>query len=659
MESIKSILIKFIELLKANYLVVIALSAVILHLSPYVIFGQNVLIGVHDTFDSNVVWYKVLTESGMLFAGPNEIVPIIMDGLPRVSYGSEFNMFIWLFYFFDPFTAYVLNETAMHIVGFVGMYLLLKTHFLKESKYDILSLGVAACFAILPFWPPSGLSISSLPLAMYAFLNIRKGTMTKKDMVILLLIPFYSSLVYTYIFFLIMMGFLWLWDFAIRRKIGKNFLLALIVMAVEYLLVEYRLVLGMIIGNGYVSQRVEFQILDNSILESLRLAIYNLISGQYHASSLHGPVILFTAIFAILVILTSRMGIAKKPMILLGIGGVAAMAGVIAIFGLQSTASKIYRVLNVLLLGSLYPYSVIGLGAVSIFIVLLFYYLFKRNELVRTTIEENNEIFRKLILIFGVAVLISIWYGFWTSELWTPLKENISLLQIFQFSRFNWLHPLIYYILFAVALRAIHSSVHFEHRHLGKIMAITLILLQFAVLFPNSWATVSMDVAHHDPITYRQFFAEDLFQNIEDDIGLDQSTYRIINIGFHPAVSEYNGFYTLDGYSNNYPLEYKHRFRNIISTELDKNPVLENYFDTTGSRCYILVDELGLNFMYTKSTTAIINNLELNVTALHDMNCSFVFSAVNITNYVDNGLQFYNLYEHDDSAWNIYVYQVI
>ena len=146
MESIKSVLSKCIELLRVNYLFVIAFSAVLLHLSPYVIFGQNVLIGIHDTFESNVVWYKVLTESGNLFAGSNEIVPIIMDGLPRISYGSEFNVFIWFFIFFDPFTAYVLNETAMHIVGFVGMYLLLKTHFLKESKYDILSLGVATSF---------------------------------------------------------------------------------------------------------------------------------------------------------------------------------------------------------------------------------------------------------------------------------------------------------------------------------------------------------------------------------------------------------------------------------------------------------------------------------------------------------------------------------
>ncbi|MHA1864359.1 MAG: DUF6044 family protein, partial [Candidatus Thorarchaeota archaeon] len=80
MESIEHALSRFVEILKVNYLVVIALSAVLFHLAPYYIFGQNVFIGIHDTFESNVVWYKILTESGMIFAGPNEIVPIIMDG---------------------------------------------------------------------------------------------------------------------------------------------------------------------------------------------------------------------------------------------------------------------------------------------------------------------------------------------------------------------------------------------------------------------------------------------------------------------------------------------------------------------------------------------------------------------------------------------------
>ncbi len=659
MESIKPALSRFVEIIKVNYLVVIALSAVLFHLAPYYIFGQNVFIGVHDTFESNVVWYKVLTESGMLFSGPNEIVPIIMNGLPRISFGSEFNVLIWLFYLFEPFTAYVLNLTAMHLVGFFGMFLLLKTHFLPDKKYDVLSLGVAVCFAILPLWPPAGLSISSLPLAMYAFLNIRRSKASWKDMVILLLIPFYSSLVYTYLFFLIMMGSLWLWDIVTKRTVSKKFFLALGMMSIEFLLIEYRLVLGMLLGDGFISHRLERRIVDYNTLEVLTTALRNLILGQYHASTLHGLIILMSVVLAIIVILASRMNIAKKPLIVLVIGGIAAMCGALAVLGFTSSVSRIYGVLSGVLFGSLYPISIIGaLGACVLLIVLLFI-LTKRYEPIRLAIKDNFAILVKLSLLLSVGVLISLWYGFWFSSFWVPLKQDFALLQAFQFSRFNWLHPLIYYLIFAVAIRVINDSIHFNQRQLGKILALALILLQLTVLLPTTWATVSMEVAHHDAITYRQFYAENLFQNIEDDIGLDQASYRVINIGFHPAIAQFNGFYTLDGYSNNYPLEYKHGFRNIISYELDKDSILEDYFDNMGSRCYVLVDELDLNFMYTKDSSTIINNLELNTTALHEMNCSYIFSAVNITNYVANGLQFNGFYEHNDSAWDIYVYEVI
>ncbi|MFX0107767.1 MAG: DUF6044 family protein, partial [Candidatus Hodarchaeota archaeon] len=105
MESLKLLLGRIIVLLKSNYLTLIALSAVLLHLAPYYILGQAVYVGVHDNFDSSMVWFKVLADSGMLFSDSLEPIPQIMDGLPRLSFGSEFYVLVWLFYFFEPFTA--------------------------------------------------------------------------------------------------------------------------------------------------------------------------------------------------------------------------------------------------------------------------------------------------------------------------------------------------------------------------------------------------------------------------------------------------------------------------------------------------------------------------------------------------------------------------
>ncbi|MFW9794053.1 MAG: DUF6044 family protein, partial [Candidatus Thorarchaeota archaeon] len=228
-----------------------------------------------------------------------------------------------------------------------------------------------------------------------------------------------------------------------------------------------------------------------------------------------------------------------------------------------------------------------------------------------------------------------------------------------QLGRVHWLHPLLWYILFAISLSVISKGLTFKGIEYGKVIALALILLQLAVLLPTSWELSSTQQANQPSITYREYYAVDLFQQIEDDIGLPQESYRIINIGFHPAVSQYNGFYTLDGYLNNYPLEYKYRFRNIIDYELATDVQSRNYYDNFGSRCYVLTAELGLNFYCTKDSDLVLNNLDLNATAMAELNVSYVFSAVNITNYAANNLQFNGLYQHVDSAWDIYLYEVL
>ncbi|MBO5281674.1 MAG: hypothetical protein J6B43_00890, partial [Lachnospiraceae bacterium] len=60
-----------------------------------------------------------------------------------------------------------------------------------------------------------------------------------------------------------------------------------------------------------------------------------------------------------------------------------------------------------------------------------------------------------------------------------------------------------------------------------------------------------------------------------------------MSLGITPAAALYNGFYCLDGYSNLYPLEYKHEFREIIARELEKSEGVRVYFDAWGNRCYL------------------------------------------------------------------------
>ena len=106
---------------------------------------------------------------------------------------------------------------------------------------------------------------------------------------------------------------------------------------------------------------------------------------------------------------------------------------------------------------------------------------------------------------------------------------------------------------------------------------------------------------HHTP-TFQEFYAEEHFKKSTNISGCRKAAYRVASIGLHPAIAQYNGFYTLDTYNNYYPLEYKHQFRKIIAAELDKKRTLRRYFDEWGGRCYIFVDELGKKYDYRKDS---------------------------------------------------------
>ena len=80
-----------------------------------------------------------------------------------------------------------------------------------------------------------------------------------------------------------------------------------------------------------------------------------------------------------------------------------------------------------------------------------------------------------------------------------------------------------------------------------------------------------------------------------------------------------HGFYTVDGYSNNYPLEYKHRFREVIAPEIEKNEEVRVYFDTWGNRCYLFNSITGNYMRLQKGNTLVYEGLEFDMEALREL----------------------------------------
>ncbi|MDF2606929.1 MAG: putative rane protein [Bacillales bacterium] len=545
----------------------IAAFLLAVYVSPLFILGENAHLRIHDNLDSNVAWYKTLKNSGQLFGSIDAVVPQVINGLPRNAYGTEFSGIQWLHYALPSMIAYALSQTITRVVAFIGMYVLLKTHFIVSKEHYLIRVWVALTFALTPFWPSGMLSTLGMPLALWAFLNIRSNSSTWREWIVLILLPFYSSFVLGFFFFLVAMGLVWLRDIIFEKKFNWLFFSSILLMTCTYLLIEYRLVYSLVFPDAPTS-RNEFESSYLSIWRSIRLTIKNYFRGHTHVETLHALVIV--------------------------------------------------------------PISFIALWTIRG--------------------KQKKSIEKVYIQLFIINVILSIWYAFWFFKGWGTLKDKIHLLNTFNFARFHFLRPLIIYLIFAIGSYLIWK----KGKGWQKIIKIS-IGVQLVIMFIANEEIVNRGLGYP---SFKQFYATNQFEEIEQFIGKPKSSYRVVSIGLHPAIAQYNGFYTLDTYNNFYPLTYKHQFRKIIAPELKKNRVLRKYFDKWGGRCYIFVDELGKKPRVQKNSNKKIKNLDINTSVLKKMGGQYIFSAVPVLNAKSNNLTLLRVFEDKSSAWQVYLYEI-
>jgi hypothetical protein len=550
---------------KEPKLVGFALVLLCVYLSPLFILGENAHIRVHDNLDSNMAWYKVLTESGQLFGGVASEIPQVINGLSRNAFGTEYSGIVWLHALFPTMMAYALSQAITRFFAFLGMYLLLKDHFITKQEWGVIRVGIALSFALTPFWPSGMLSTLGMPLALWALLNIRNGDKSWRNYLVLTLLPLYSSFVLGFFFFLTAMAVFWLVDFIRGKGWNFRFICSIAYMTFIYLIVEYRLVHSFLFGSE-ANSRDEYFHARLPLWRSMRLTFKNFVLGHTHVMTVHALIILPVVLFA-------------------------------------------------------------------------FYLVFKHQ------LWRKEKLF---VFLLGLDFALSTWYAFWFYKGWAPLTEQFHFLDTFNFARYHFLRPLVIYVNFALALRVIW------HRTKNKNSITAVIFAQIFILF-----AFNDEIIYHTKPSVKEFYAEELFDKVENYISLPQEDYRVASIGIHPAIAQYNGFYTLDTYNNFYPLRYKYKFRKIIEQELAKNKTIQTYFDEWGGRCYLFSDELGKRYMFNKDSKNRIKHLELNSQAFKELGGMYIFSALPIENAEKIKLELENVFTSREAAWKIYLYKAI
>ncbi|MBO5342191.1 MAG: hypothetical protein J6A73_05870 [Lachnospiraceae bacterium] len=602
---------------KTYFYILAGFLCIILYYLPYFILGQNASFRITDFLDDEIIQY--LYNGKYLFASSDTIVEEWLSGAPLATIQAPCFTLILFFKFLPFFEAVMASCIFGTVFAFLGMFLLCDKILKGEKKYVTLMTSVLFC--ILPYYPPYGLSSVGIPLVIWACIrmfeivqedkSVKFGKLFVKCLPYILVCIFYalsSSLIWAGYFvvgFMVLAGIIMLCK---KKKTGWFLLITSMFMTLTYCFV-FRETLISVLFETFVSHRSDPDKI-YSASDFLTSFIDMFKYGQYHAPSLHTYIMAFSLLMVV--------------------------AGLIFYKKMDKTT--------------------------------------KHRIMLATTVWAS--------LLF-----IALFHGFYVCEIGLEVRKYLGPLESFQLNRIYWLNPTLWYLELALSVMILFAIVEFLANWLLKFInskkeniteKTKKVLMQvfrvgfvvaFGLFFANYIIHHICSVEYYTNVqrvfgketghwTYHEFYDHELFDEIETYIGMDQSEYRIGCVGFVPAIAQANGFYTVDAYSTNYPLDYKYKFRTVIEKELDKSATLTSYYDHWGSRCYIFSAELETKFQTGKDENIVLENFEINTEALKDLGCDYIFSAVKIGNAEEIHLTLLDVFTTESSKIEIYVYEL-
>lgn len=136
---------------------------------PYILWGQDSVITIHDNLDWNIATLKYTRDNGLFF--PFNKASEIWGNMDSIYISNTFTLISLIFYIFPTFPAYVIAYLLSLGIGFFSMLALLRIIFNRDDdrqKNNILFV-VAAIYSILPIIPYWRIAVASLPLSAVLF----------------------------------------------------------------------------------------------------------------------------------------------------------------------------------------------------------------------------------------------------------------------------------------------------------------------------------------------------------------------------------------------------------------------------------------------------------------------------------------------------------
>lgn len=557
---------------------VLGVVIILILIAPILYLGKGAVFPFHDQMDETILTY--VFHARHLFS---DFYPEMMTGVPSEAMIPSAYIFVPLYIFFTESTAFLLQYIIVLVIGYFGMYYLIRRMF----NSSILGILLGTAFSMIPFLHIYGVSVMGIPMLILCMWNLGMDKKRVRSYIGIVLYSLGSNLVLT--------GYVLLAYFALfflyqrKQKLCKSpklYFSGIVVMVIFYLASNIDLIQSIFFKqSGFVSHRTEFLNQGYPMAEYLTDIFLN--DKMLHSPTYHKWMVI--------------------PIVL-----------AIILQGILLLAKKI-------------PYDKVKIQQVIFFAICFlstgFFYA------------------------FFSADFMAVWKNKQTN-FWAYLNLN----------RFYWVLVIYWFVMFGWSLSTIWNLARRKNEVVGFLLLAIFVTPTILYIAGNSIFYMNVNQLNNGSkitgyYTWENLYVEDLMEEIKEYIGKEQSSYRVANLGICPVVSLMSGFYTIDGYSNNYPLEYKKQFRNIILDGL-RNPEAKAYYDNWGSRCYLFNSEIGYYYLLKKQSGFRFEKLVLDTTLMKELGCEYLFSAAEIDNYQDLNLEYESTFTNDASYWEIWVYKI-
>ncbi|WP_418476800.1 DUF6044 family protein [Eisenbergiella tayi] len=583
-------------MLTSNWYWLLFAAVVLGEAAVFLFFGEGSYIATHDNLDLFMGHFQAMKHWNAFF-GHGVTVPIL-GGISRDYLSSEFSLYNILFYCLPPFAAYMCGYFLKILIAAGSVILLAKDIYREEyKKYEPAAVITGLIYGLLPLFPAYGIAFASIPLAILLLRRIYRGE-SRWDYLFLFLYPLLSYFSY--------FGF---------------FILAYLVLAIIILAVRDYRRRKKETGSCSWKQAVCWRLAAALFILS---AGYILFEYRLFGEMLFSPVV------------TMRSTMAEDNFTAGQIASTIWDVFYQAIFHAQPSHTRFVLPLCLLFLA---------------FRIICFLREKKPGKILTDSFC--------LVIYFIVGNCLI--YGFYYWGGFRGLFETlVPPLKGFQFNRTVFFNPFLWYAALFLIIKYLYDK---KKKWIGNLLA--FLALVTVVLTPavyNDFYYTCYYNAYHlikkvpvESLNYREFYSEDLFGQIKEDIGYNGEYSAAY--GMHPAVLSYNGIATLDGYLGFYPQEYKDNFGAMIAPATQRVEEWDVYFWDWGARAYLFSGSGENTWNAVRTMNVSDDRLYIDGDMFRKLGGKYLFSRFKISNDRELGFTLKGVYTQEESPYTIYVYE--